>query len=69
MNDPFGNFGAPDLDPFDLETVEILRGPQGTTFGASALNGELAKKYKLSGDDKADFAKGVIVRAKKATKK
>lgn len=41
MNDPFGNFGAPDLDPFDLKTVEILRGPQGTTFGASALNGAI----------------------------
>src|SRR5690606_16568072 len=35
----YGNYGLPDLDPFDLKTVEILRGPQGTTFGASALNG------------------------------
>ncbi|HEY1127813.1 MAG TPA: TonB-dependent receptor, partial [Roseateles sp.] len=41
LTDPFGNFGAPDLDPYDLSTVEVLRGPQGTTFGASALNGAL----------------------------
>ncbi len=39
MGDPYTNYGVPDLDPFDLKTVEILRGPQGTTFGASALNG------------------------------
>ena len=39
LTDPFSNFITPDLDPFDLKTVEILKGPQGTTFGASALNG------------------------------
>lgn len=29
----------PDLDPFDLDHIEILRGPQGTLYGASTLGG------------------------------
>lgn len=48
--------GIPDIDTFDLERVEVLRGPQGTLFGASTLGGlvnYVAKTADVSGYDAA----------------
>ena len=38
-NNSFGGSTVPDLDPQDLERVEVLRGPQGTLYGAGSLGG------------------------------
>ncbi|MGH8446649.1 MAG: TonB-dependent receptor domain-containing protein [Solimonas sp.] len=41
MSDPYASYLVPDLDPFDLHDLEVLKGPQGTLFGAGALNGAI----------------------------
>ncbi len=42
-----------DMMPYDLERVEVLRGPQGTLYGANSMGGLL--KYVTRGPDLNDF--------------
>jgi outer membrane receptor protein involved in Fe transport len=34
-----GGLTVPDIDPSDLDHIEVLRGPQGTLYGASSMGG------------------------------
>lgn len=54
---PFGSAtsnSAPDLDPSDLDHVEVLRGPQGTLYGASSMGGLI--KYVTAEPSTAGFS-------------
>jgi iron complex outermembrane receptor protein len=46
LNEPYAASVTPDLSAFDLAAIEVLKGPQGTLFGGSALAG--AVRYRLN---------------------
>jgi iron complex outermembrane recepter protein len=45
---------APNLDTYDMQRVEVLRGPQGTLYGANAMGGIL--KFVTNAPDPSGFA-------------
>jgi outer membrane receptor protein involved in Fe transport len=52
-----GGYFAPDLDPSDLARIEVLRGPQGTLYGASSIGGLI--KY-VTADPSTDAFSGRV---------
>ena len=54
-----GGDRAPDLDAFDMQRIEVLRGPQGTLYGASSLGGLL--KFVTNAPDPTHFSGRVEV--------
>lgn len=70
-----GDFMVPDIDPFDLQHIEVLRGPQGTLYGASSMGGlvkyvmaepdtnEYSSRFQVDGSTVAHGGNGYGVRA------
>jgi iron complex outermembrane receptor protein len=50
---------TPDLHLYDIERIEVLEGPQGTTFGAGAMAGAL--RFITNKPDPSGFAAGIDV--------
>ncbi|PBN42154.1 TonB-dependent receptor [Sphingobium sp. D43FB] len=60
--------GIPDIDTFDLQRVEVLRGPQGTLFGSSTLGGLVNYVANVADASKIDAAaSGLIGTTKNAS--
>ena len=50
---------TPDLHLYDIERIEVLNGPQGTTFGAGAMSGAL--RFITNKPDPTAFSAGIDV--------
>jgi iron complex outermembrane recepter protein len=55
----YSNSLAPNFDTYDLSRIEVLRGPQGTLYGANALGGLL--KYVTNAPDPSHFGASALV--------
>ncbi|GAO53641.1 TonB-dependent receptor [Novosphingobium sp. MD-1] len=53
--------GIPDVDTFDLNRVEVLRGPQGTLFGSSTLGGLVNYVVNTADTSKIDAAASGLI--------
>jgi outer membrane receptor protein involved in Fe transport len=56
---------TPDFDPYDMQRIEVLRGPQGTLYGANSLGGVL--KFITARPDPGGFEGQAQVQATSAT--
>jgi outer membrane receptor protein involved in Fe transport len=61
FTDPVATSIVPDLAPFDLESIDILRGPQGALYGSSSLGGAI--RYSLAKPDLKRTAFSVLMDA------
>jgi len=58
--EPGWPIGIPDVDTFDVDRVEVLRGPQGTLFGSSSLGGLVNYVVKTADTTHVDAAASVL---------
>lgn len=65
-NSQDGGGQAPDIKLFDIDRVEVLKGPQGTTFGASSMAGTI--RYIARKADPAGGVNGYVQSGLRATK-
>jgi outer membrane receptor protein involved in Fe transport len=60
-----GSVLTPDLDPADLRRIEVLKGPQGTQYGAGAVGGLV--RYVTIAPDSHTFSGSISAGANKVT--